>query len=180
MVAFTKNQIKVLFSEAEIAAKVDELAKKISQDYKDQGDLIIVGVLKGAFIFAADLVRKLTIPCHIEFIRLSSYQGTDSSGDIKSYDLTLPDLSNKNVLIIEDIVDSGRTLQFLKTFFSTQRHVKSIRVASLFDKPSRRIAELKDLKPDYSCFEIEDQFILGYGLDYEQEFRELPYVGFID
>lgn len=175
-----KNQIKILFSESEIAAKVDELAKKISQDYDGQGDLVLVGVLKGAFIFTADLVRKLSIPCHIEFIRLSSYQGADSSGDIKSYDLTLPDLHNKNVLIIEDIIDSGRTLQFLKTFFTTQRQSKSIRVVALFDKPSRRSPELKNLKPDYCCFEIEDKFILGYGLDYEQEFRELPYVGYIE
>ncbi len=175
-----KSKIQVLFSEEQIAAKVNELADKISQDYRSQGSLVIIGVLKGAFIFTSDLVRKLSIPCEIEFIRLSSYhKGTESTGDVKAYDLTLPDLSSKNVLIIEDIIDSGRTAKFLQNFFTYQSKANSVKIATLFDKPCRRINELKDLSPDYSCFQIDDKFILGYGLDYEQNFRELPYVGYI-
>ncbi len=175
-----KSKIQVLFSEEEIATKVTELANIISRDYAAQGNLVIIGVLKGAFIFTSDLVRKLSIPCEIEFIRLSSYhKGTESSGDVKAYDLTLPDLSGKNVIIVEDIIDSGRTAKFLQNFFTYQSKASSVKIATLFDKPCRRITELKDLKPDYACFQIDDKFILGYGLDYEQNFRELPYVGYI-
>ena len=180
VVAVDKSRIQVLFSETQIAAKVTELANQISHDYASEGHLVIIGVLKGAFIFTSDLVRKLSIPCEIEFIRLSSYhKGTESSGDVKAYDLTLPDLSGKNVLIVEDIIDSGRTAKFLQNFFTYQSKASSVKIATLFDKPCRRISELKDLKPDYSCFQIDDKFILGYGLDYEQNFRELPYVGYV-
>ncbi len=176
----TQDKIQILFSEDQIAAKVSELAAEISRDYNALEDLVVVGVLKGAFVFTADLVRKLSIPCEIEFIRLSSYhKGTESSGDVKAYDLTLPDLSAKNVLIVEDIIDSGRTAKFLHNFFKYQSKANSVKIATLFDKPCRRIPELQDLKPDYSCFTIDDKFILGYGLDYEQRFRELPYVGFV-
>jgi hypoxanthine phosphoribosyltransferase len=176
-----KSKIQILFSKEEIAAKVSELAATVSRDYTELGNLVIVGVLKGAFIFTADLVRELSVPCDIEFIRLSSYhQGTESSGDVKAYDLTLPDLSGKNVLIIEDIIDSGRTAQFLHNFFTYQSKASSVKIAALFNKPCKRISELKDLQPDYACFEIDDKFILGYGLDYEQKFRELPYVGYVN
>ena len=179
-VTINKSKIKTLFSEEQIAAKVTELAGEISRDYASEDNLVVVGVLKGAFIFTADLVRKLSIPCEIEFIRLSSYhKGTESSGDVKAYDLTLPDLNEKNVIIVEDIIDSGRTAKFLQNFFTYQSKAKTVKIATLFNKPCKRIDELKDLKPDYACFEIDDKFILGYGLDYEQNFRELPYVGYI-
>lgn len=175
-----KENIKVLYSEEQIAERISEISKQITQDYKNTTTLVIVGVLKGAFLFTADLVRKLDLPCQIEFIRLSSYDGTQSSGNFKTYDLTLPDLPGKDVLIVEDIVDSGRTAKFLLDFFSHQTHVNSVKIISLFDKPSKRDPELSNIKPDYCCFTIDDKFILGYGLDYDQKFRELPYIGYID
>jgi hypoxanthine phosphoribosyltransferase len=125
-------------------------------------------------------MREISVDCQIEFIRLSSYeQGTTSSGKVKSMDLTLPDLTGKDVIIVEDIIDSGRTAKFLVDFFKTQ-NARTIKLATLFDKPSRRIDELKEIKADYTCFEIEDKFILGYGLDFEQKHRDLPYVGYIE
>lgn len=175
-----KSVIQVLYSEQALAARVKELAAQISTDYKDSNNLILIGVLKGGFVFLADLMRAISVDCQVEFIRLSSYdQGTNSSGKVKSIDLTLPDLTNKDVLIVEDIIDSGRTAKFLVDFFKTQ-NARTIKLATLFDKPSRRIKELKEIKADYTCFEIEDKFILGYGLDFEQKYRDLPYVGFIE
>ncbi len=175
------DKVKVLFSAEQIQDRVSALAKQISSDYKYSSNLVIIGVLKGAFIFTSDLVRHLTVPCQIEFIRLSSYhEGTTSSGKVKAYDLTLPPLDGKDVLIVEDIVDSGRTAKFLLDFLRAQSSAKTIRLASLVDKPCRRALELEYIKPDYCCFTIDDKFILGYGLDYEQNFRELPYIGFVD
>lgn len=175
-----KSDLQILFSEQAIKSRVKELAQQISTDYKKSSDLVLVGVLKGAFVFLADLMREIDLDCKIEFIRLSSYHiGTNSCGEVKAIDLTLPDLANQDVLIIEDIIDSGRTANFLLNFFQNQSKARSIKLATLFDKPCRRIDEFKDLKPDYCCFEIEDKFIVGYGLDYEQRFRDLPYVGFV-
>jgi hypoxanthine phosphoribosyltransferase len=174
------SQIQVLFSEEEIKNKIQELAKKISLDYQNSKQLTLIGVLKGSFIFLADLSRAIDLNCQIEFIRVSSYDsGTESSGKVKALDLTLPDLEGKDVLIIEDIVDSGRTAKFLLDFFKLQSKASSVKIATLFDKPCRRINELKELKPDYTCFEIDDKFILGYGLDVNQNFRDLPYIGYI-
>ena len=177
----SKEQIKVLFTEQELQERITEVAKQISQDYKNSEELIVVGVLKGAAIFCSDLIRKLDLNCQLEFIRLSSYDsGTESSGKVKAYDLALPSLEGKDVLVVEDIIDSGRTADFLMSFFQKQAGVKSLKLASLLDKPSRRLKEFESIKIDYTCFEIEDIFILGYGLDYEQRFRELPYLGYVD
>ncbi|MCH2227493.1 MAG: hypoxanthine phosphoribosyltransferase [Candidatus Caenarcaniphilales bacterium] len=176
-----KEEIKVLFSEEDIAAKIKELGETISDDYKDTESLIIVGVLKGSFMFTADLVRQIKVPCQMEFIKLSSYEdGTESSGKIKAVDLSLPALEGKDVLIVEDIVDSGRTAKFLKDYFDNQVETETCKIAALFDKPSRRLAEFKDIQADYTGFVIDDHFIVGYGLDYAQKFRELPYVGCIE
>lgn len=175
------DKVKVLFSPEQIDERVSKLAQQISSDYKYSQNLVIIGVLKGAFIFTSDLVRKLSVPCQIEFIRLSSYhEGTASSGKVKAYDLTLPPLDNKDILIVEDIVDSGRTAKFLLDFLNSQSNAKSVKLASLVDKPCRRLPELAYIEPDYCCFTIDDKFILGYGLDFEQNFRELPYIGFVD
>lgn len=175
------EKVKVLFSEKQIQERVTELAEQISRDYRDSKNLVLIGVLKGAFIFASDLMRKLSVPCQIEFIRLSSYhEGTSSSGKIKAYDLTLPPLDGKDIVIVEDIVDSGRTAKFLLDFLNAQAQANSVKLASLIDKPCRRTDELAYIKPDYCCFTIDDKFILGYGLDYNQNFRELPYIGYID
>lgn len=178
--SISKENIKVLYDAEAISRRILELANQINQDYKNSSSLVVVGVLKGALIFTSDLVRHLNLNCELEFIKLSSYESTNSSGTVKSYDLTLPDLSDKDVLIVEDIIDSGRTAKFLLDFFAHQTSAKSIKIAALFDKPCRRVPELASIKPDYCCFTIDNKFILGYGLDYEQKFRELPYVGYID
>ena len=176
-----KEEIKVLYSEETLASRVKELAGEISEYYKDLDNLIVVGVLKGSFIFTADLVRDLKVPCQLEFIKLSSYEdGTESSGKIKAVDLSLPALHGKDVLVVEDIVDSGRTAKFLKDYFEQQVEVKSCKIAALFDKPCRRLEEFKIVHADFTGFEIEDHFIVGYGLDFAQKFRELPYVGVIE
>lgn len=176
----SKDSIKVLFSEQEIANQIAKLAAIINEDYKNTQNLVLIGVLKGAFIFVSDLARALNLPCQLEFIRLSSYQGTQRTNNFRVYDLTLPNLEDKDVLIIEDIVDSGRTAHFLLDFFTNQAKAKTVKLAALFDKPSKREAEFANIKPDYSCFEIGDIFILGYGLDFDQKFRELPYIGRIE
>lgn len=176
----TQDKIKELFSKEEIEKRVSELANKISQDYKDSKDLIVVGVLKGSVIFTSDLIRKLDVPCQLEFIRLSSYEGSKSSGKVRIYDLSLPDVKDKDIIIAEDIVDSGRTAQFLLNFFKSQGEVRSVKLATLLDKPSKRASGLEDVKADYTCFTIDDIFILGYGLDYDQDYRDLPYLGYID
>ena len=176
-----KEEIKVLYSEETLEKRISELALEISKDYKDLDSLTVVGVLKGSFIFTADLVRKISVPCQLEFIRLSSYEdSTESSGAIKAVDLSLPSLKDKDILVVEDIVDSGRTAKFLKDYFEQQVEVKSCKIAALFDKPSRRIDDFKAISADYTGFVIDDHFIVGYGLDYAQNFRELPYVGFIE
>ncbi len=178
---FSKDEIKVLISQEELAKRIQELGAQITRDYSDQPDLVIVGVLKGSFMFVADLIREIKLSPQIEFIKLSSYeQGTESSGTIKAYDLTLPNLEAKNILVLEDIVDSGRTAKFLYQFFYNQCKAANVKIAALFDKPCRRNENLKELKPEYSCFEIDDKFIVGYGLDYDQKFRDLPYVGYFE
>jgi hypoxanthine phosphoribosyltransferase len=179
-ISFTDSQIKVLHSAEEIAERVKEVAQQINNDYKDLDNLVLVGVLKGAFIFTSDLIRELDLPCQVEFIRLSSYEGTQGSNEVKAYDLTLPSMKDKNILIVEDIVDSGRTAKFLLDFFKNQAGVDTVKLVSLFDKPSKRLDELKEIKPDYCCFKVDDKFILGYGLDFDQNYRELPYIGYVD
>jgi hypoxanthine phosphoribosyltransferase len=180
MLSITKDSLKILHSAEEIAERISEVAEQINRDYHATKDLIVVGVLKGAFVFTSDLVRKLNLPVQVEFIRLSSYEGTESSGSFKIYDLTLPSLKEKDILIVDDIVDSGRTAKFLLDFFHNQGSVSSVKLVSLFDKPCRRLDEFRNIKPDYCCFTVDDKFILGYGLDYDQKFREVPYIGYID
>ena len=157
-----------MISEEEIKAKVKEVADKISRDY-DGESIVVISVLTGAFIFTADLVRELTIPVDkIDTVQISSYEGTKSTGNfIFKKDITT-DISGKNVLIVEDIVDTGRTLKKLREMLQ-MRDPKSIKICTAFDKPSRRV---NDLVPDYNCFTIPDEFVVGYGLDYDGKYRQ--------
>ena len=169
-----KNDIlKILVTEEEIKQKVSELGAQISRDYKDK-NLLLVGVLKGSVVFMADLMRAITIPARIDFMAVSSYgSGTVSSGVVKIIkDLDI-DLHGYDVLIVEDILDSGMTLKYI-TGLLEQRGTKSIKIATLLDKPARRKA---DIKADYYCFNIPDEFVVGYGLDYNEEYRNFPAVG---
>lgn len=172
-----QKKLKVLYSESKIKSRVKSLAKEIVQDYskkKSNKSLVIISVLKGAFIFTADLIREIKLPIQLEFVRISSYgSGTISSGKIDAPLLMLPDLTGRDILIIEDIVDSGRTIGFLKEYIRDQFKPRSLKVASLLNKESRR--EI-DVLADYVGFEVDDYFLVGYGLDSAEDFRHLPYL----
>ncbi len=161
-----------LLDTATIEAKVSDLAADISRDYQGQ-DLLLVGVLCGSFVFLADLMRRICLPLQVEFVCLSSYgSGTESSGQIRMLkDLAGP-VAGRHILIVEDITDSGRTLKYLVELLRG-RGAASVRTCCLLDKPSRREV---DFAPDYCGFEIPDAFVVGYGLDFANLYRNLPYV----
>ena len=168
----------VLVSEEQLKAKVAELGARISKDYEGK-NLVLVSILKGSVVFMADLMRAVTIPCNIDFMVVSSYGGgnTTSTGLVKIIkDLDQP-LEGKNVLIVEDIIDSGRTLAYLIDILH-KRNPNSIHLCTLLDKPERRVK--KQVKVDYTCFTIPDEFVVGYGLDYDQKYRNLPYIGVVE
>ncbi|MBT4790766.1 MAG: hypoxanthine phosphoribosyltransferase [Halobacteriovoraceae bacterium] len=166
----------VLISEEEIALRIDALAKAISDDFAGQ-ELVVVCVLKGAFMFCSDLIKKIELPINLEFIQVSSYgDGTTSSGSIElKLDLT-GSIAGKNVLMVEDIVDTGLTIKSLFEIMEL-RKPKSLKLASLLFKPDRNVHKMPI---DYLGFEIEDKFVIGYGLDYAGRYRELPYVGVLN
>ena len=164
---------EVLISEEQLAAKVAELGARISKDYEGK-KLIILGVLKGSVVFMTDLLRQITIPVEMDFMAVSSYgSGTKTSGVVKILKDLYRLIQGYHVLIVEDILDSGMTLSYL-TELLRDRNPASIRIATLLDKPDRRKV---DIKPDYVGFRIPDEFVVGYGLDYAELYRNLPYVG---
>jgi hypoxanthine phosphoribosyltransferase len=168
---------KALISEEEIKARVEELAAQISLDYADKGEIVLVGVLKGAFIFLADLSRRLSIPRHIEFIAVSSYEhGSVRSGAVRLVMDVRRSIEGKHVLIIEDIVDTGHTLRYLIDMLSS-RNPASIRTCALLHKEHRTEV---DIEVDYLGFSIGDEWVVGYGLDYNEKDRTLPYIGIIE
>ena len=171
-----KSEIeRVLLSESQIAERVKEVAKKIDEDYQGK-EVIAICILKGSVIFFADLIRAMKTPVNVEFMKVSSYGfGTTSSGKLSvSLDI-LSNIQGKDVLIVEDIIDSGNTMYALKEMLKT-RNPASLRIVTLLDKPARRTM---DIDADYTCFEIEDEFVIGYGLDYAEKYRDLPYVGIL-
>ena len=160
-----EDVLRVLLSEDEIREKVRELGGKITADYKNS-NLMLVTVLKGAVVFLADLMRQIDVPAEIDFM-------VKSSGVVKIVkDLDVP-LAGKDILIVEDILDSGLTLSYIKELLES-RGPRSIRIATLLDKPSRRKV---DLQADYIGFSVPDEFVIGYGLDYDEKYRNLPYIG---
>jgi hypoxanthine phosphoribosyltransferase len=166
---------ETLYNEEQIQGKIKELGEVISRDYAGRNPLVIC-VLKGAFIFMADLVKHITVPLEIDFMAVSSYgQSTKSSGVVKIIkDLDVP-VEGRHILIVEDIIDSGLTLSYLIDVLE-RRNSLSTSVVALFNKPARRTV---DLEPDYSGFELPDEFVVGYGLDYAEKYRNLPYVGIL-
>ncbi len=168
-----RNNIeRILISEEELREKVSEMGKKISRDFEGK-DPIFVGVLKGCFIFMADLMRYVDISCSMDFMSVSSYSGTSSTGAVKINKDLGEDIEGRHLIIVEDILDSGVTLSYLKQYLMVRKPA-SITIATLMDKPARRKA---DIYADYSCFEIPDAFVVGYGLDYNERYRNLPYIG---
>ena len=168
-------QIEVLLSADEIAKRVKELGAEISRDYTDK-DLLVVGILKGAVVFLSDLIREITVPLEVDFMATSSYgQATKTSGVVQLLkDLDTP-IEGRDVLIVEDIIDSGLTLSYLSQLLLSRKPA-STKTAVLLDKPDRRQTEFV---PDYVGFTIPDQFVIGYGLDFNHKFRELPYIGVV-
>lgn len=167
-----KDIERVLISAEELEAHVAEIGAQISRDFEGK-DPIFIGVLKGCFIFMADLMRHVTINCSMDFMAVSSYSGTTSTGAVKINKDLSEDIEGRHIIIVEDILDSGVTLNYLKNFLLVRKPA-SISIATLMDKPARRKA---DVYADYSCFEIPDAFVVGYGLDYNERYRNLPYIG---
>lgn len=165
---------KVLVTEEQLKARTAELGAQISRDYAGK-DLLLVSILKGAVVFMADLMRAVTIPASIDFMVVSSYGGanTTTTGLVKIIKDLDADLTGKDVLIVEDIMDTGVTLSHLVPMLK-MRNPESVRICAILDKPSRRKA---DIQPDYRGFEVPDEFVVGYGLDYDEKYRNLPYVG---
>lgn len=170
----TSDAPPALISERRIAERVAELARQISADYAEVEDLLLVGVLRGAFIFLADLARRLEVPCSVDFMALSHYEhgSTPSAGVRLIMDLRVP-IAGRHVLLVEDIVDSGETLAYLRRMLEARRPA-SLKICALTRKPDRLTSEVR---LDYVGFDIPDAWVVGYGLDYDNRFRTLPYIG---
>lgn len=167
---------KPIVTQEQMRTRIRDLGRKISLDYA-QKDLVLVGVLKGAFAFYADLARAISLPLRVDFLVVSSYAETaKSSGKVKVLTELTEDISGRDVLVVEDIVDSGRTVQHLRKFLGTKKP-KTIKVCTLLNKPERREVEVV---VDYVGFNIPNKFVIGYGLDYQQQFRNLPYLAVLN
>ena len=170
------ERVRVMLTEEEVCRRIQEVADAINEEYKDE-PLHLVCVLKGGVFFMCELAKRLKMPVSLDFMSVSSYgDDTKSSGIVRIVkDLDQP-LADKNVLVVEDIIDSGRTLSYLLQILK-DRKPQSIKLCTLLDKPSRRVVEVT---VDYCCFEIPDEFVVGYGLDYAQKYRNLPYIGVME
>ena len=171
----TEDIKEVLLTEEQILNRVKELGKAISEDYKGK-DLIVVGILKGSVIFASELIKNITIPCEIDFMAVSSYgSSTETSGIVRILKDLDYGIEDKDIIIVEDIIDSGVTLNYLLKYLKA-RKANSIEIVTLLTKPSRRMV---DVNVKYCGFEVPDEFLVGYGLDYSEKYRNLPYVGIL-
>ena len=170
------KSINVHLTEEQIAARVKELGQEISKEYGDES-VCLICILKGSVFFTCELAKRITSPVELEFMSVSSYgAGTTSSGVVRIVQDLGTSIEGKNVIVVEDIIDSGRTLSYLLENLKT-RNPKSLKLCTLLDKPDRRVV---DVAVDYVGFEIPDEFVVGYGLDYDQKYRNLPYIGFVE
>lgn len=177
MKTITETDLKVLLTEEQLQRRIYEISQELNDFYKNE-NIYVISVLKGSVMFTIDLVKHLKMPLSMEFIKLSSYgSGFVSTGKVNAVDISLPDLNGKNVLIIEDIIDTGLTAKFLIDFMHLNFRTKSLKFCSLLDKKETRKT---NVEPDYYGFEIGNQFVVGYGLDYEGLYRNLPYIGYIE
>ena len=173
----TPEDIHVLYSQEELQKRIKELAEELNNHFKGE-DIFAICVLKGSVMFFTDLVEHLTMPLKMEFIRLSSYGSNySSSGKVKAVNLSLPDINGKNVLIVEDIIDTGHTAKFLLDFIGHNFQTKSTTFCSLLNKKSKRVV---DVDADFSGFVVDNKFLVGYGLDFEGYYRNIPYIGYVD
>ena len=170
------DKIKVMIPEEEVLARIEELGKQISEEYAGE-EVHLICILKGSVMFMSDLAKRITVPVTMDFMKVSSYgDGTQSSGRVKiSKDLD-ETVEGKNVIVIEDIIDTGRTLAYLLEVLKL-RNPKTLKLCTLLDKPERRVS---NVKVDYVGFQIPDEFVVGYGLDYAQKYRNFPYVGVVE
>lgn len=165
---------QVLIDEESLNKRIKKLANQLNEYYEDKNELVLVGILKGSIMFMAQLSKSIKINCTLEFMDVSSYDdGTESSGNVKIIKDLDTDISGKEVLIVEDIIDTGRTLDALRHSL-IKRGANSVKIITLLDKPERRVIEVK---PDWSGFKIPNEFVVGYGLDYQQKYRNLPFIG---
>ena len=169
------KNLPVLIEEEKIQNRILEIAKQIDNDYKGE-DVVVISVLKGAVFFTVDLVKKLKTPIELEVMQVSSYSGTESTGELIIKKDLDHDIKGKNVLIVEDIIDTGNTISYLKDYLAS-KEPKSLKIAVLADKKERRKV---DVPIDYVCFEIPDKFIVGYGFDVDEQGRNIPYIGYIE
>ena len=170
-----KDIQEVLFSQQQLEERVDQIAQEITRDYAGK-EIVLISVLRGSFVFMADLCRRIDLPCTIDFMSVSSYgSGTSSTGQVQITKDLSGDISGKHILVVEDILDSGNTLSYLLKLLE-QRKPASIRLCTLLDKPERRV---KPVEVHYSGFTIPDAFGVGYGLDYAEHYRNLPYIGIL-
>lgn len=170
------EKIRVLISEEEVDAKIAEIGKQISEDYAGES-VHLLCILKGSVFFTCELAKRITVPVSLDFMSVSSYgDGTKSSGIVKIAKDLDETIEGKNVIVIEDIIDSGRTLHYLLDVLQ-KRNPKSMKLCTLLDKPDRRVV---DVEVDYTGFAIPDEFVVGYGLDYAQRYRNLPYIGVVE
>lgn len=171
-----ENDIQeILFTEEQLKNRVGEIARQIESDYAGK-EVMFIGILRGSFVFMADLCRAVELPCTLDFMSVSSYgSGTTSSGQIQIIKDLSEDITGRHVIVVEDILDSGNTLSYLLNILE-HRHPASVRLCALLDKPERRV---KPVELHYSGFSIPDAFVVGYGLDYAEKYRNLPYIGIL-
>lgn len=169
------REINVLINKAKLEKRIEEMGKQIQKDYKEK-EIVLIGILKGSFIFMTELAKTIKSNVILDFMDVSSYEGTESTGQIKINKDIRDSIEGKDVIIVEDIIDTGRTLTYVRDYLK-QKNPNSIKIATMLSKPSRRIMELE---VDYIGFAIEDKFVVGYGLDYNENYRNLPYIGYIE
>ncbi len=169
------EEINILINKSKLEKRIEEMGKQITKDYEGK-DLVLVGILKGSVMFMTELAKNIKRSVALDFMDVSSYEGTESTGKIRINKDVRDSIEGKDVIIVEDIIDTGRTLTYVKEYLA-QKNPKSIKIATMLSKPSRRVLELN---VDYIGFAIEDKFVVGYGLDYNEKYRNLPYIGYIE
>ena len=168
-------EVNVLINKARLENRIEEMAKQIEKDYEGK-DIVFIGILKGSVMFMTELAKNIKSNVELDFMDVSSYDGTESSGDVRINSDIRNSIKGKDVIIVEDIIDTGRTLTYLIEYLK-QKQPNSLKIATMLSKPSRRIMELN---VDYIGFSINDEFVVGYGLDYNQKYRNLPYIGYLE
>lgn len=169
------GEVNVLINKIKLEKRIEEMGKQIQKDYEAK-EIVFIGILKGSVMFMSELAKNIKNSVALDFMDVSSYEGTESTGKIKINKDIRNSIEGKDVIIVEDIIDTGRTLTYVRDYLK-QKNPNSIKIATMLSKPSRRVMELK---VDYIGFAIEDKFVVGYGLDYNERYRNLPYIGYIE